>query len=145
MKVTKKSLMKMPPLNPQEQAVILHKGTEAPGSGIYTDNDSVNENLPNSSKKGKSQHTKCEALDLGFNSKNDLKKVYLAIHNNIIPNLNNQVFSQVILEKFSSSKIGWLHIALKTPKWSRGTEFKISYDGSSYVDFDKTQNMVDKF
>ncbi|WP_300906557.1 hypothetical protein [Helicobacter typhlonius] len=107
--------------------------------------DIVNENLPNSSKKGKSQHTKCEALDLGFNSKDDLKKVYLAIHNNIIPNLNNQVFSQVILEKFSSSKIGWLHIALKTPKWSRGTEFKISYDGSSYVDFDKTQNMVDKF
>ena len=28
----------MPPLSPQEQAVILHKGTEAPGSGIYTDN-----------------------------------------------------------------------------------------------------------
>lgn len=82
--------------------------------------DIVNENLPNSSKKGKSQHTKCEALDLGFNSKDDLKKVYLAIHNNIIPNLNNQVFSQVILEKFSSSKIGWLHIALKTPKWNRG-------------------------
>ncbi|WP_114997708.1 hypothetical protein [Helicobacter fennelliae] len=36
--------------------------------------DIVNENLPNSSKKGKSQHTKCEALDLGFNSKDDLKK-----------------------------------------------------------------------
>ncbi len=36
--------------------------------------DVVNENLPNSSKKGKSQHTKCEAFDLGFNSKNDLKK-----------------------------------------------------------------------
>ncbi|GAD18558.1 hypothetical protein [Helicobacter fennelliae] len=107
--------------------------------------DIVNENLPNSSKKGKSQHTKCEALDLGFNSKDDLKKVYLAIHNNIIPNLNNQVFSQVILEKFSSSKIGWLHIALKTPKWNRGTEFKISYDGSSYAEFDKSQNMVDKF
>ena len=107
--------------------------------------DVVNENLPNSSKKGKSQHTKCEAFDLGFNSKSDLKKVYLAIKNNQIPNLDNQVFSQVILEKFSSSKIGWLHIGLKTPTWTRGTEFKISYNGSRYINFDGTQAMIDKF
>ena len=107
--------------------------------------DAVNENLPNSSKKGKSQHTKCEAFDLGFNSKSDLKKVYLAIRNNQIPNLDNQVFSQVILEKFSSSTIGWLHVGLKTPTWTRGTEFKISYNGSSYINFDGTQAMIDKF
>ena len=29
--------MKMPPLNEQERAVLLHKATEAPFSGAYTD------------------------------------------------------------------------------------------------------------
>lgn len=38
--------------------------------------DVVNENLSNSSKKGRSQHTKCEAFDLGFNSKDDLKSIF---------------------------------------------------------------------
>lgn len=82
---------------------------------------------------------------MGFNNKNDLKKVYLAIKNNQVPNLDNQVFSQVILEKFSSSKIGWLHIGLKTSDWKRATEFKISYDGRNYNNFDGTQVMIDKF
>lgn len=69
----------------------------------------------------------------------------MAIRHNQIPNLDNQVFSQVILEKFSSSKIGWLHIDLKTDTWIRGTEFKISYDGKNYETFDGTQTMIDKF
>lgn len=43
------------------------------------------------------------------------------------------------------SKIGWLHVGLKTPTWTRGTEFKISYNGSSYINFDSTQAMIDKF
>ena len=96
-------------------------------------------------KKGKANIQNVKHLIWVFNSKSDLKKVYLAIKNNQIPNLDNQVFSQVILEKFSSSKIGWLHIGLKTPTWTRGTEFKISYNGSRYINFDGTQAMIDKF
>ena len=102
-------------------------------SGVRS--EKLNSVIPNASKT--SQHCKCEAMDLKM-SKQDIKKVFLAIYNGDIPELKN-AFYQIIVE---TNRTSWLHIGIKRNP-NEQTEFMLWSPKNGYLNYIGNEDKLD--